>query len=74
MTGHELLAPLLMVKAQSAYSALPTASADQYMEVKKEILAHLGLSSICAAQYFHDWEYKPRLPAHAQATELPQLS
>ncbi len=64
-----VLAPLLTGEAQRAYFALPAASADQYVEVKKEILAHLGLSPICAAQYFHDWEYKPRLPARAQAAE-----
>ncbi len=67
-----VLAPLLTDEAQRAYFALPAASADQYAEVKKEILAHLGLSSICAAQYFYEWEYKPRLPARAQAAELTQ--
>ncbi|KAL1249187.1 hypothetical protein QQF64_020192 [Cirrhinus molitorella] len=27
-----------------------------------------------AAQLFHDWEYKPRMPAHAQAAELTRLA
>ncbi len=68
------LAPLLTGEAQRAYFALPAASASQYVEVKKEILACLGLSPICAAQYFHEWEYKPRLPACAQAAELMRLA
>ncbi len=68
------LAPLLTGEAQRAYFALPAASASQYVEVKKEILAHLGLSPICAAQYFHEWEYKPRLPARTQAAKLMRLA
>ncbi len=68
------LAPLLTGEAQRAYFALPAASASQYVEVKKEILARLGRSPICAAQYFHEWEYKPRLPARAQAAELMRLA
>ncbi len=68
------LAPLLTGEAQQAYFALPAASANQYAEVKKEILARLGLSSICAAQYFYEWEYKTRLPARAQAAELTRLA
>ncbi len=68
-----VLAPLLTGEAQRAYFALPATYADQYVEVKKEILACLGLSPICAAQYFYEWEYKPRLPARAQAAELTRL-
>ncbi len=68
------LAPLLTGEAQRAYFALPTASVDQYAEVKKEILARLGLSSICAAQHFYEWEYKLHLPARAQAAELARLA
>ncbi len=68
------LAPLLTGEAQQAYFALPAAAAAQYAEVKKEILARLGLSSICAAQQFHEWEYRPRLPARAQAAELTRLA
>ncbi len=68
------LAPLLTGEAQQAYFALPAASANQYAEVKKEILARLGLSSICAAQYFYEWEYKTRLPVRAQAAELTRLA
>ncbi len=46
----------------------------KYSEHKKEILARLGLSPVCAAQYFYDWEYKPHLPAQAQAAELSRLA
>ncbi len=69
-----LLAPLLTGEAQWAYFALPTTTADQYDELKKEILARMGLSPVCAAQHFHEWEYKPRLAAHAQAAELSRLA
>ncbi len=68
------LAPLLTGEAQQAYFALPAATAGWYAEVKREILARLGLSSICAAQKFHEWEYKPRQPARAQAAELTRLA
>lgn len=49
-------------------------SAAQYDELKREILARVGLSPICAAQYFHYWEYKPYVPARAQAAKLSQLA
>ncbi|XP_067308271.1 uncharacterized protein [Pseudorasbora parva] len=68
------LAPLLTGEAQQTYFSLPSTTAAQYAEVKREILARLGLSSICAAQQFHEWEYKPRLPARAQAAELTRLA
>ncbi len=38
------------------------------------ILARVGLSPICAAQLFQDWEYKTRFPARAQAAELTRLA
>ncbi len=68
-----LLAPLLTGEAQRAYFAMPSELAGRYGELKREILARLGLSSVCAAQYFHDWDYKSRLPARAQAAELSRL-
>ncbi len=68
------LAPCWTGEAQQAYFALPAATAGWYAEVKREILARLGLSSICAAQKFHEWEYKPRQPARAQAAELTWLA
>ncbi len=54
--------------------ALPSSVSDKYIELKKEILVRLGLSPVCVAQYFHDWEYKPYLPARAQAAELFRLA
>ncbi|KAI2646030.1 Retrovirus-related Pol polyprotein [Labeo rohita] len=50
------------------------AAAENYTELKREILARLGLSSICAAQQFHEWEYKARVPARAQAADLARLA
>ncbi|KAL0165652.1 hypothetical protein M9458_037496, partial [Cirrhinus mrigala] len=72
-TGHGF-GPLLTGEAQRAYFSLPAASADRYVNVKREILGRLGLSPVCAAQYFYEWEYKPRLPAHAQVAELSRLA
>lgn len=70
----QVLAPLLTGEAQRAYFSLPTASAERYSDVKREILSRLGLSSICAAQGFFEWEYKPRAPARAQIAELTRLA
>ncbi|KAL0200310.1 hypothetical protein M9458_003497, partial [Cirrhinus mrigala] len=69
-----LLAPLLSGEAQRAYFTLSSEAADDYEELKREILGRFGLSSICAAQQFHEWNYKPRLPARAQAAELHRLA
>ncbi|KAL0180385.1 hypothetical protein M9458_025827, partial [Cirrhinus mrigala] len=68
------LAPLLTGEAKRAYFSLPLAVAEEYYEVKREILARLGLSPICAAQQFHEWEFKPRVPARAQAAELNRIA
>ncbi|KAL1248768.1 hypothetical protein QQF64_022086 [Cirrhinus molitorella] len=69
----QLLAPLLTGEAQRTYFSIPTELSDNYDELKQEILARVGLSPICAAQLFHDWEYKPRLPARAQTGNLMRL-
>ncbi|KAL0163484.1 hypothetical protein M9458_042880 [Cirrhinus mrigala] len=69
-----LLVPLLTGEAQWAYFMLPTETATNYGELKKEILGRLGLSSICAAQQFHDWNYRPLLPVRTQAAELHRLA
>ncbi|KAL1258013.1 hypothetical protein QQF64_011257 [Cirrhinus molitorella] len=70
----QLLAPLLTGEAQRTYFSIPTELSDNYDELKQEILARVGLSPICTAQLFHDWEYKPRLPARAQAGNLMRLA
>ncbi len=68
------LAPLLTGEPQQAYFSIPMGLVDSYDELRKEILARVGLSPIAAAQMFHDWEYNTRLPACAQAAELSRLS
>ncbi|KAL0149347.1 hypothetical protein M9458_055385 [Cirrhinus mrigala] len=68
------LAPLLSGEAQRAYFSLSASSQNNYNELKKEILGRLGLSATTAAQRFHDWEYKPRLPVRAQAADLMRLA
>lgn len=67
------MAPLLTGEAQRTFFSLRATRAAQYKEVKREILARVGLSPICEAQYFHDWVYKPCLPACAQTIELSRL-
>ncbi|KAL0149631.1 hypothetical protein M9458_055158 [Cirrhinus mrigala] len=68
------LAPLLTGEAQRTYFSLPLTIVENYEEVKREILARLGLSPICTAQQFFEWEYKPRVPARAQAAELSRIA
>uniref|UniRef100_A0A9J7Z3Y3 Retropepsins domain-containing protein n=1 Tax=Cyprinus carpio carpio TaxID=630221 RepID=A0A9J7Z3Y3_CYPCA len=69
-----LLAPLLTGEAQRAYFTMTAERSRDYEEVKKEILSRVGLSPICAAQQFHDWAYRARQPARAQAAELTRLA
>uniref|UniRef100_A0A9J8DEU1 SCAN box domain-containing protein n=1 Tax=Cyprinus carpio carpio TaxID=630221 RepID=A0A9J8DEU1_CYPCA len=69
-----LLAPLLTGEAQRAYFTMTAERSRDYEEVKKEILSRVGLSPICAAQQFHDWAYRARQPARAQAAELTRFA
>ncbi len=69
-----ILAPLLTGEPQQAYFSLPVSQADSYNELRKEILARVGLSPIAAAQLFRTWEYNGRLTARAQAAELTRLA
>ncbi len=68
------LAPLLTSEAQRAFFSLPTEVAESYASVKREILARVGLSPVCAAQCFHDWGYQLQRPARTQAAELTRLA
>ncbi len=68
------LAPLLTDEPQRAFFSLPTEMAESYASVKREILARVGLSPVCAAQCFHDWGYQLRRPARTQAAELTRLA
>ncbi|KAL0148266.1 hypothetical protein M9458_056412, partial [Cirrhinus mrigala] len=68
------LAPLLTGEVQRTYFTLPPRAAADYREVKREILARLRLSLICAAQQFHEWVYKVHVPARAQAAELSRIA
>ncbi len=73
------LAPLLTGEAQRTFFSLPTALAERYDDVKREILARVGLSPVCGkgcpvSQCFQEWVYQPRRPARAQAAELSRLA
>ncbi|XP_073699461.1 uncharacterized protein [Garra rufa] len=73
-TWAALLAPLLSGEAQRAYFSLPASSQSNYNELKREILGRLGLSATTAAQRFHEWEFKARLPVRTQAADLMRLA
>ncbi len=64
----------LFGEAQRAYFTLSPEQREWYEELRKEILARVGLSPMCAAQLFQDWEYRTRLPPLAQAAELTRLA
>uniref|UniRef100_A0A8C1VE72 SCAN box domain-containing protein n=1 Tax=Cyprinus carpio TaxID=7962 RepID=A0A8C1VE72_CYPCA len=70
----QILAPLLSGEPQQAYFTMPARQKESYDELRKEILARVGLSPIAAAQLFQTWEYNSRLPARAQAAELNRLA
>ncbi len=65
------LAPLLTGEAQQAFFSLPTEMAESYASVKREILARVDLSPVCAAQC---WGYQLQRPARTQAAELTRLA
>lgn len=66
-----VLAPLLTGEAQHAFFSMSPALSNSYDEPRKEILAQVGISPICATQLFHDWEYKTRLPACPKQPNSP---
>ncbi len=69
-----ILAPLLTGEPQQAYFSMSASQADSYDELRKEILARVGLSPIAAAQLFRAWEYNGQLSARAQAAGLTRLA
>ncbi len=68
-----VLAPLLTGEPQRAYFSTQPLLRESYDELRKEIMGRVGLSPLSAAQQFHDWEFKTRLPARAQAADLTRL-
>ncbi len=69
-----ILAPLLTGEPQQVYFSMAASQADSYDELRKEILARVGLSPIAAAQLFRAWEYNGQLSARAQAAGLTRLA
>ncbi len=70
-TGRDCWCPYSLVRLQQAYFALPILGVRQiYPSSRRKSWSAWGFSPVCVAQYFHDWEYKPHLPARAQAAEL----
>ncbi len=68
-----VLAPLLTGEPQRAYFSTQPLLRESYDELRREIMGRVGLSPVSAAQQFHDWEFKTRLPARAQA-DLTRLA
>ncbi len=78
-TGHARIGPGFWHrcspgKPQQAYFSMSASQADSYDELRKEILARVGLSPIAAAQLFRAWEYNGQLSARAQAAGLTRLA
>ncbi len=69
-----VLAPLLTGEPQRAYFSTQPLLRESYDELRREIMGRVGLSPVSAAQQFHDWEFKTRLPARAQAADLTRLA
>jgi len=67
------LAPLLTGEPQQVYFSLPPPHLDDYDFLKKEILAQVGLSPVCAAQKANDWVYDAQVPIRMQAAQLTRL-
>ncbi|XP_026116332.1 uncharacterized protein LOC113094960 [Carassius auratus] len=70
----QLLAPFLTGEAQRAYYSLPPPRNEDYDALKKEILARVGLSPMCAARHFQQWTYDEHLTIRAQAARLTRLA
>lgn len=69
-----LLAPFLTGEAQQAYFSLTHPESGDYSAVKREILARVGLSLICAAQRFWTWTYEEKVPVRVQVTRLSRIA
>lgn len=57
----QVLAPFLMGDAQRAYNSLQRPQSEDYEALKSEILAHVGLSPVFAAEHFQQWTYDEHL-------------
>ncbi len=58
----QVLAPFLSEDAQRAYYSLQPPQSEVYDMLKREILARVGLSPLCASQHFKQWTYDEPLP------------
>lgn len=57
-------------EAKLAYYALLTASTDDYIILKEEILAWCGLFPCQAGAKFHHWKYQPNIAPQRQVDTL----
>ncbi|XP_066518865.1 uncharacterized protein [Hoplias malabaricus] len=66
----EILAPFLSGEAQLAYYSLAPDHAHDYDQLKREILARVGLSPAAAAMEYHRWTYQPGQTPRQQMLQL----
>ncbi|XP_058630187.1 uncharacterized protein LOC131539568 [Onychostoma macrolepis] len=74
MTGHGRWPPSSRAKPSALSSVSPRPWRKVNEDVKREILARVGLSPTCAAQAFFEWTYQPRRPTRIQVAELSRLA
>uniref|UniRef100_A0A8C5QMW5 Gypsy retrotransposon integrase-like protein 1 n=1 Tax=Leptobrachium leishanense TaxID=445787 RepID=A0A8C5QMW5_9ANUR len=69
-----LLAPCLSGESQRAYEDLPYDQAQDYTQLKDEILTRIGITPGLRAQRFHNWTYDMGKPTRTQMYELLRLA
>lgn len=63
-----------MGEAQQAYFSMPAPANTDYVDLKREILARVGISPVNAAQQFHEGTFQYAEPVRAQAAQLTCLT
>ncbi len=73
-TGRDCWCPYSLVRLNKPTSPCHSRCQTNISSSRRKSWSAWGFLQVCVAQYFHDWEYKPHLPARAQAAELFRLA